>query len=77
MKLELRDTQKEVIVELRRSWKQNRTHLIYGPVGMGKTAMAAYIASGFVNNGKRVLFVAPYTVLVEQTFSKFITPASS
>lgn len=72
MKLELRDTQKEVIVELRRSWKEHRTHLIYGPVGMGKTAMAAYIASGFVNSGKRVLFVAPYTVLVEQTFSKFI-----
>ncbi|CNI16308.1 phage exported protein [Yersinia similis] len=46
---------------LRRDWKQYRTFLLSASVGFGKTAIAAFIADGFVSRGLRVMFVAPYT----------------
>lgn len=72
MKLELRPKQAEVLNELRRNWKTHRTHLVSANVGFGKTVIAAAITSGFYKNGLRVLFVAPYTTLVEQTAARFI-----
>lgn len=70
--LELRENQKLVINQLRRDWKSHRTHLIYASVGFGKTVIAAFIAKGFSDRGMRVLMTCPYTVLVEQTFTRFI-----
>lgn len=72
MKLTLRPHQEAVLNELRRGWKQHKTHLVYANVGFGKTAVAAAITHGFVSRGLRVLFVAPYTTLVNQTAEKFI-----
>ncbi|BET62237.1 DEAD/DEAH box helicase [Yersinia pseudotuberculosis] len=57
---------------LRRDWKQYRTFLLSASVGFGKTAIAAFIADGFVSRGLRVMFVAPYTVLITQTATRFI-----
>ncbi|AUR88526.1 TMhelix containing protein [Vibrio phage 1.115.B._10N.222.49.B11] len=72
MKLKLRPHQEDVLTELRKGWKTNKTHLVYANVGFGKTAVAASIAHGFVSRGLRVMFVAPYTTLVNQTAEKFV-----
>lgn len=68
----MRPHQNDVLNELRRGWKSNKTHLIYANVGFGKTAIAAAITAGFVSRGLRVLFVAPYTTLVDQTAKRFM-----
>lgn len=72
MKLELRPHQQQVLTELRKSWKTNKTHIVSAPVGFGKTAVAAAITHGFISRGLRVLFVAPYTTLVNQTAKRFM-----
>ena len=68
---DLRPHQKKAVAMLRAEWKDKRTHMIYGPVGMGKTALAAYITKSFSDRGMKVLFVAPYTILIEQTMERF------
>lgn len=70
--LKLRPHQEKAISLLRSEWKEKRTHLIYASVAFGKTATAAYIAKSMSDKGMRVLFVAPYTVLVEQTAERFM-----
>ncbi|EEO8662161.1 DEAD/DEAH box helicase [Salmonella enterica subsp. enterica serovar Rubislaw] len=57
---------------LRRKWKQKRTFMMYAPTGSGKTGLAAFIAAGHVARGLRVMFVAPFTVLVTQTVQRFV-----
>lgn len=57
---------------LRQHWKQYRTFLLSAPVGYGKTAVAAFIIDGFIKHNMRVMFAAPYTVLVTQTAERFI-----
>ncbi|THA18025.1 DEAD/DEAH box helicase [Rodentibacter pneumotropicus] len=57
---------------LRREWSTKRTFCLYAPVGFGKTVIAAFIADGLINRGMRVLFVAPYTILIEQTITRFV-----
>ena len=73
MKFEdLRPRQKKAIELLRHNWNSERTHQLYGPVGFGKTAIGAYICNSMAQAGKRTLFTAPYTVLVEQTAQRFV-----
>jgi superfamily II DNA or RNA helicase len=36
-----------------------------------KTGLAAFITAGLVSRGMRVLFVAPYTILINQTAQRF------
>lgn len=72
MNLELRPHQAKIITALRRDWKKYRTHLICSPCGSGKTAMAAYIINGMLRHKMRVLFLAPYQMLVMQTASRFM-----
>lgn len=57
---------------LRNEWKKHRTFLLSASVGFGKTAIAAFITDGFVSHGMRVMFVAPYTVLLDQTATRFV-----
>lgn len=71
MKLELRPHQNKIINALRRDWKKHRTHLICAPCGSGKTAVAAFIINGMLQNKMRVLFLAPYQMLVGQTAARF------
>lgn len=68
---DLREHQKKAIVDLRSGWKQHKNHLINAACGFGKTALASYIAQSFANAGKRVVFVAPYVTLVDQTYARF------
>jgi superfamily II DNA or RNA helicase len=72
MKIKLRPHQEEVLSQLRSGWKDHKTHLVSATVGFGKTAVAAAITHGFVSRGLRVMFVAPYTTLVNQTAEKFM-----
>lgn len=58
---------------LRREWKVQNSFMVYAPTGSGKTGLAAFITDGFVSRGMRVLFVAPYTVLLRQTASRFVS----
>ncbi|TNG94851.1 DEAD/DEAH box helicase [Pasteurellaceae bacterium USgator11] len=57
---------------LRCEWKSNRTFCLYAPVGFGKTVIAAFIIDGFYTKGMRVLMICPYTVLIEQTVTRFV-----
>lgn len=56
---------------LRRTWKAHDSFIVYAPTGSGKTGLAAFIAAGLVSRGMRVLFVAPYTILINQTAQRF------
>lgn len=56
---------------LRRTWKAHDSFMVYSPTGSGKTGLAAFIVAGLVSRGMRVLFVAPYTILINQTVQRF------
>lgn len=60
-------TQQKAIAQLRASWKTHNSMLVYAPVGSGKTGLGAFIINAFRAAGLRTMFVAPYTVLIEQT----------
>ena len=64
--------QERALNSLRRGWKQNRTFMVYAPTGSGKTGLAAFITAGHICRGKRVIFIAPYTILVRQTAARFV-----
>lgn len=68
---QLRPHQQKAVSMLRDEWKDKKTHQIFAPTGYGKTALAAYLVRSFVERGKKVLFVAPFTVLIEQTAERF------
>ncbi|NGE23916.1 DEAD/DEAH box helicase family protein, partial [Klebsiella pneumoniae] len=57
---------------LRSEWKSHRTFMISSPTGSGKTALAAFITHGCNSRNMRVMFVVPYTILIEQTAARFI-----
>lgn len=57
---------------LRQSWNNHRTYLVYAPTGSGKTGLAAFITDGLVSRNMTVLFIAPYTILIEQTVNRFV-----
>lgn len=60
------------LAELRNNWLTTRTFLVSAPTGSGKTGLAAFITDGLIKHNKRVLFIAPYTVLIEQTRDRFV-----
>lgn len=64
--------QERGLAMLRQNWKQNRTFMIYSPTGSGKTGLAAFITHGYVKKELRVMFLAPYTVLLNQTAKRFM-----
>ncbi|PKH20213.1 helicase [Enterobacterales bacterium CwR94] len=64
--------QERALGTLRAHWKQERTFLVYSPTGSGKTGLAAFIVDGMVSRGMRIMFAAPYTILLNQTATRFI-----
>jgi superfamily II DNA or RNA helicase len=46
--------------------------MLYAPVAFGKTVVAAHIVTSALNKGKKVMFVAPYTALINQTARSFM-----
>lgn len=71
LSIQPRDKQIVALNMLRQAWHQHRTYMLYAPVGFGKTAVAAFITDGLISRGMRVLFIAPYTVLIDQTVRRF------
>lgn len=69
--IDLRPHQQKAVQELRMGWKASKTHLINAPCGYGKTALASYLAQAFASAGQKVIFVAPYITLVDQTYKRF------
>lgn len=63
--------QERALNMLRRDWKAYESFMMYMPTGSGKTGLAAFVAAGLVSRGMRVLFVAPYTILINQTAQRF------
>ena len=72
LNIQPRETQKTALNLLREHWNSERTFVLYAPVGFGKTAIAAMITDGLIAHKKRILFIAPYTVLIEQTLNRFV-----
>ncbi len=69
----LRPFQQDVLTELRRSFAKGLTRpLVYASVGAGKTVIAAHVVAGSLDKGKRVMFIAPYTALINQTAESFM-----
>lgn len=64
--------QERALNMLRRDWKTYTSFMMYMPTGSGKTGLAAFITDGLVSRGMRVLFVVPYTILINQTAQRFI-----
>jgi superfamily II DNA or RNA helicase len=69
--LTLRPHQERALNALRATWKQSNRHLLQAPTGAGKTALAAEVTAGCEKSGLKVMFVAPYVTLVEQTAKAF------
>ncbi|WP_446030438.1 DEAD/DEAH box helicase family protein [Lelliottia amnigena] len=64
--------QERALNQLRRNWKDTETFMVYSPTGSGKTGLAAFIVAGFVSRGMRVMFCAPYQILITQTAKRFV-----
>lgn len=64
--------QERALNMLRRDWKAYDSFMVYAPTGSGKTGLAAFIVAGFVNRGLRVMFCAPYQILITQTAKRFV-----
>lgn len=64
--------QERALNQLRRNWKDTETFMVYSPTGSGKTGLAAFIVAGFVSRGMRVMFCAPYQILITQTANRFV-----
>ena len=69
----LRPHQQQILDDLRHSFSEGKKRpMVYAAVGVGKTVVAAHIVTGTLDKGKRVLFVAPYTALINQTARSFM-----
>ncbi len=69
----LYDHQKKTLKDLRQSFKDGYTRpMLYASVAIGKTVIAAHIVASALDKGKRVMFVVPYTTLINQTAKSFI-----
>ena len=65
--------QQKAIDGLRLSFKKGLTRpLLYASVAFGKTVVAAHIVTAALDKGKRVCFVVPFTVLINQTAKSFM-----
>ncbi len=72
--LNLRPKAKQItgLKMLSQDWNNYRTFLISAPVGYGKTFLAAYLTDKLIQQGKRVMFCAPFLTLVRQTATRFV-----
>lgn len=69
---ELRPHQVEAIRLVKSSLGSgNRRVILQGPVGFGKTLVAARIIEGALSKGNRVIFTAPMISLIDQTVAAF------
>lgn len=66
----LNESQEKCMHEIEEDFKQNHTtiRLIYGEVGSGKTVISFLAALKIAQSNKRVLFLAPTSILSEQVY---------
>lgn len=70
--MKLRDYQSTALTRLRSSYQTgHRAPCLVLPTGGGKTLMAAAVATGAVERGTKILFVADRETLIDQTVDKF------
>lgn len=69
----LRTAQIKAIEELRANWNKYKTFCIKLPTGTGKTILSAFIIDALIKHSLRVGFIVPYTVLINQTHSAFLS----
>ena len=70
---ELYPHQDKAINDLYGSFKQGMTRpLLYAATAVGKTVIAAHIVARALDKGKKVVFVVPYTALINQTARSFM-----
>lgn len=73
MKFPPRPYQIEAMVKMRAAIKAGlRRIVLQASTGVGKTYLGAWIAEGALAKGNKVAFVAPYTVLINQTVDRFV-----
>ena len=69
----LRDYQQLSIDLLKQSYQQGkRKPILCLPTGAGKTVILAHIVKAALDKGRRVVFVVPYTALINQTSESFL-----
>lgn len=69
----LRGYQQESINLLKKSFIAGRRKpILCLPTGAGKTVIMAHIVKSAIDKGRRVVFVAPYTALINQTSESFL-----
>ena len=70
--MELRDYQKEAILNLRKALKQGHKRILLSlPTGAGKTIIAKAISELMLQKNKRLIFTANRKELITQTIDKF------
>ena len=73
MRFTPKDYQLNAVSCLKRSvFDGNKRICLKAPTGVGKTFIAAMIIEGALEKGNRVAFVAPYSVLINQTVDRFM-----
>ncbi len=71
MKFKLYKHQKKMVKLSHKALKKHK-HLLFGsPTGSGKSVMILDMVQGFINNGERVLVIAPYRKLIFQLMETF------
>ena len=65
---ELRDFQREAI---EKGLLNGRSFLISAPSGSGKTLVAELAMIWQINNGKKVIYTAPYRALCNEKYERF------
>lgn len=65
--MQLRQYQEQMIDDTRSALKSNRSVLLQGPTGCGKTAITVYMMSKASENGKRSVFIVHQNELLHQT----------
>lgn len=69
--LQMREYQRLAVAATLDSLSRGFTPLLVAPTGSGKTVMAAYLARWYLDQGLKVLFLAPRRELVHQTVASF------
>lgn len=65
--------QASMLAMLRDSFSKGSTRpVVYAATGWGKTVLAAHIVMAALDKGKKVMFIAPYTALINQTARSFM-----
>lgn len=69
--LKLRDYQEDIVREIVKAFKMGyKSPLVVAPTGSGKTIIFAFIATGAIKKGKRVLILTHRREILQQTMSK-------